>query len=252
MPLLSTPAIVLASMKLGEADKLVTFFTEKKGRLKGVAQGARRMKSRFGAALEPFSHINLILFEKGGEKLSRVNQTDIIHSFQPLRENLETIRRASHMVHLIQKITPEEEPNRSMYQLLHEGLTFLERGLNPPLSSLLFTMKLIYYSGYQPRWDHCLKCKGLFSQERTYFSAADGGTLCAKCADGSSLSISAGTLAFLKATQQINYKIAHRFKPTLTIYQEIETLFRNHLAHTTGIPLPKFMREDVAEPIPFA
>ncbi len=237
MPLLTTPAIVLASMKLGEADKLVTFFTEKKGKVKGVAAGARRMKSRFGAALEPFSQINLILFEKGGEKLSRVNQTDIVHSFQPLREDWEKIKRASQMVHLVQKMTPEEDPNLRTYRLLREGLAALEQGNNLPLSSLLFVIKLTHCSGYQPRFDQCLKCKAPPPPERVQFSLSEGGVVCSRCVGGDTAlaALSPGTLAFLRATQRIDYKTAHRFRPPLATYKEIETIFGDHLAYTAGI-----------------
>ncbi|WDT81198.1 MAG: DNA repair protein RecO [Candidatus Manganitrophus sp.] len=176
MSLLTTPAIVLGSIKLGEADKLVTFFTAKKGKLKGVAKGARRVKSRFGASLEPFTHCTLVVFEKPGDKLARVNQSDIVHSFQKLRENWGEIHLASHMAHLVQRMTPEGEQNLLVYRLLLEGLTFLERGADPELSTLLFVVRLVSFSGYQPRWDRCLKCHRPMG-ERIYFSPADGGTV---------------------------------------------------------------------------
>jgi len=245
MPLLTTPAIVLASMKLGEADRLVTFFTEKKGKMKGVAQGARRMKSRFGAALEPFSHINLILFEKGGDRLHRVNQADITQSFQKLREAWDTIKRGSHMVHLVGKMTPDEEPNPAIYRLLCDGLSFMERGLNLPLSSLLFVIKLVHHSGYQPHWDSCLKCKAPTLQQQVYFSPPDGGTFCARCSHGRShlISVSAGTLAFLRAMQRMDQQTVHRLKPTPFIQREIEALFGEHLAYISGRPLSMLAKE---------
>ncbi|MFQ5780403.1 MAG: DNA repair protein RecO, partial [Nitrospiria bacterium] len=121
MSLLSTRAIVLGSIKLGEADKLVTFFTTERGKLKGVAKGARRMKSRFGASLEPFTHCDLVVFEKGGEKLARINQSDILHSYQRLREDWRGIHSALLMTHLVQRMTPEGQPSRPIYRLLLDG-----------------------------------------------------------------------------------------------------------------------------------
>ncbi len=247
MSLLTTPAIVLGSIKLGEADKLVTFFTAKKGKLKGVAKGARRVKSRFGASLEPFTHCNLVVFEKPGDKLARVNQSDIVHSFQKLRENWEEIHLASHMAHLVQRMTPEGEQNLLVYRLLLEGLTFLERGADPELSTLLFVVRLISFSGYQPRWDRCLKCHRPMG-ERIFFSPAEGGTVCTQCARGPLATISQGTLAFLRASQKMDYTVAHRLKPSPAMRSEIQTIFGQHMTYITGTRAPAWAAE--APPVP--
>lgn len=247
MSLLTTPAIVLGSIKLGEADKLVTFFTAKKGKLKGVAKGARRVKGRFGASLEPFTHCNLVVFEKPGDKLARVNQADIVHSFQKLREHWGEIHLASHMAHLVQQMTPEGEPNLSVYRLLLEGLTFLERGADPELSTLLFVVRLVSFAGYQPRWDRCLKCHRPMG-ERIYFSPADGGTVCTRCAEGPLSIISQGTLAFLRASQKMDYTVAHRLKPSPAMRSEIQTIFGQHMTYITGTPAPAWAAE--APPVP--
>jgi len=241
MPLLSTPAIVLGGIRLGEADKLLTFFTEKKGKLKGVAKGARRMKSRFGAALEPFTYCNLIVFEKGGDKLARINQSDILHSFQSLREDWSCIELASKMVDLVSRITPEGEPNTEIFKLLLQGLDFLEKGPDRALSMLLFTNRLVAYSGYQPRWDQCLKCQQDFKtglRQTLYFSPGAGGAICFSCAKHiQALSpLSQGTRAFLQATQKMDYARSHRLKPSPLMKQEIERLFHDYLAHITGKP----------------
>lgn len=251
MSLLSTGAIVLGSIKLGEADKLVTFYTAKRGKLKGVAKGARRMKSRFGASLEPFTHCNLQVFEKGGEKLARINQSDITRSFQKLREDWGGIHSAFLMAHLVQKMTPEGQPSRSIYQLLLNGLTFLEDGTDPQLSVILFVVRLIAHSGYQPRWGLCLKChlspvsslrSGSNPRAGVCFSAAFGGAVCMNCAKGmgSLVSISQGALAFLEASQRMDYTRSHRLKPSPMMRKEIEILFRAHLTYITGSPFPEF------------
>ncbi|MBI3805036.1 MAG: DNA repair protein RecO [Nitrospirae bacterium] len=247
MSLLTTPAIVLGSIKLGEADKLVTFFTAKKGKLKGVAKGARRMKSRFGAALEPFTHCNLVVFEKPGDKLARINQSDIVHSFQLLRENWSEIHLASHMVQMVQKLTPDEEPNPAIFRLLLEALTYLEKGADRQLSAILFVIRLVAYSGYQPRLDQCLKCRKRLTEPKIYFSPGQGGTVCPPCAERMErlASISQGTLAFLRGSQRMDYAAAHRIKLTAAMRSEIEVLFGDHITYITGAPSPKFVPEPV-------
>lgn len=87
MPLYRTQAVVLRSMNLGDADKIVTLFTRDYGKVKVVAKAARRIKSRFGACLEPMTHLSLIYFGKEHQDLYRLNQCDIVHSFQKVREH---------------------------------------------------------------------------------------------------------------------------------------------------------------------
>jgi DNA repair protein RecO (recombination protein O) len=152
---LSTEALVLSTLRLGEADKLITFFTLTRGKIAGVAKGARRFKNRFGAALEPFTQCHLVAFEKTQNKLVRINQVDILHSFQKLRDNWDTIELGTQMTRLVLRITPEEQPHPALYNLLKEALGFLETGLDRSLSFILFMVKLIEECGFKPQWTHC-------------------------------------------------------------------------------------------------
>jgi len=247
MALFSTSAIVLGGIRLGEADKLITFFTGAGGKLKGVAKGARRMKSRFGAALEPFTHCKLVVFDKGTEKLARIEQCDIIHSFQALREDWGGIERASRMVDLVQQMTPDGQANDAIFDLLLQGLRFLEEKKDPPLSMMLFMSRLIACSGYQPHWEACLKCRLPFKSgkpEALYFSPGAGGALCAKCgrAHVPQIPISQGTRAFLSASQKMDYVRAHRLRPSLQIQKECEAIFKHTLSHITGKSTQRFTK----------
>src|SRR3990172_1838230 len=107
MSLIKPPAIVLGSRNLGEADKLVTFFTPRHGKITGTAGGARRVRSRFGSSLEPFTHCQVILFQKTRDALYRIQQADILQSFQELREDLERIFWASSATSLTAAMVPE-------------------------------------------------------------------------------------------------------------------------------------------------
>ncbi|MFQ5597343.1 MAG: DNA repair protein RecO [Nitrospiria bacterium] len=239
MALLTTEAVVLGSIRLGEADKLVTFYTADKGKLAGVANGARRMKSRFGAALESFTHCKLIVFEKGGDKLARVNQCDILQSFQALREDWAGIEPALRMVDWVKRMTPDRQADPEIFQLLLQGLDRLEAGEDRLRSTLLFIHRLIACCGYQPQWDPCLKCKQAFQpggRFAVYFSAKTGGAVCGRCdtAGGPLIAISQGTRAFLNAAQKMDYLRAHRLKPSAQIKKEIESVLVAYLSHITG------------------
>ena len=103
MPLFHTEAIVLRSINLSESDKLVTFMTKRYGKVKCVAKAARKIKNRFGATIEPLSHIQLIYFGKENQTLYRLNHSDIIHSFQDIRDDLQKVYTGIYFSELIQK-----------------------------------------------------------------------------------------------------------------------------------------------------
>lgn len=240
MPLLSTEAIVLSSLRLGEEDKLITFFSLTRGKIVGVAKGARRFKNRFGASLEPFTHCHLVLFEKPNNKLARISQADILYSFRKLRESWEPIERGTEMVRLLLRITPEEQPHPGLYYLLKEGLTFLETGVNRYLSVILFTAYLIAESGYQPRWDHCVGCNRSVTETAAapsrFFSCKDGGLICPRCttSEAQCISISLGALTFLQTLSKIDFRSAHQYSPSLLLLREIETLLKDYMAYIIG------------------
>ncbi|HET6370653.1 MAG TPA: DNA repair protein RecO [Nitrospiria bacterium] len=239
MSLLTSPAVVTGSMRLGEADKLITFFTLKKGKIKGAAPGARRMKNRFGSALEPFTHVSVVLFDRGGDRLARINQVDIVHSFHSLREDLEKIKHGVNMINLVNRLTPEAEANGKIFRLLIEGLSLLENGLDPPLSEILFISRLVAYSGYQPHWDKCLKCHREIPDRAIRFSAAMGGAVCHACSQETSYSlctVSRGTLAFVRSAQRMDFVAAHRLRATPPMAAEVRALLQAQLTHILGYP----------------
>lgn len=239
MGLLTTPAVVIGSMRLGEADKLITFFTLRKGKLKGAAKGARRLRSRFGSSLEPFTHGQAVLFERPGDQLARIQQVDIVHPFPRVREDLEKIHRGVNMINLVGRLTPEGEANPKVYHLLVEGLSVLENGSDPSLSELLFMICLVAYAGYQPRWDGCLQCQGRLDVPPLRFSPKLGGAVCPACAQGIGsplCAVSRGTLAFMRSAQKMNFATAHRLRPTSVMAAELRVLLEAQLTYILGYP----------------
>ncbi len=241
MPLLSTEAIVLSSLRLGEEDKLVTFFSLTRGKISGVAKGARKFKNRFGASLEPFTHCHLVLFEKPNNKLARISQADILYSFRKLREEWEPIERGTEMVRLLLKITPEEQPHPNLYHVLKQGLELLETGVNRQLAVILFMAYLIAESGYQPRWHHCVRCNRAteltnVANPSRLFSYKDGGLICPRCATSEApyISISVGALTLLQTISKTDFRSAHQYAPPLLLIREIETLLKDYMAYIIG------------------
>ena len=122
MPLFTTHAIVIRSLNYGESDKIVTFFTQDFGKLKGIAKGARRSKKRFQNALGLFSHLRLLFFDKEGMGLVRAESCDILHSFPKIKEDLKKIFYGNYYLELVNEMAGEREVNREVFELLLSSL----------------------------------------------------------------------------------------------------------------------------------
>ncbi|MCH8156973.1 MAG: DNA repair protein RecO, partial [Nitrospinae bacterium] len=178
MPLFKTDAIVLRSINLSETDKLVTFMSEKFGKIKCVAKAARKIKNRFGAALQPMSHIRLIYFGKENQSLYRLNHSDIIQSFQPVRDDFTKLYTGVYFIELVETLVAEAHVEKNVFHLLLEGLKNLETLHNLETLSRLFEMRLLCLSGYMPQLSHCALCKGPPGTERIGFSFVRQGIVC--------------------------------------------------------------------------
>jgi DNA repair protein RecO (recombination protein O) len=174
--------IVLRTMRLGEADKIVTIVTEGRGKVRAVAKGVRKTKSRFGGRLEPLSHVALQLYE--GRSLDTITQVESIEQFRAIREDLDRLGRATTMLEVVDALVQEGEEDPRVLQMLLGALRTLEA--NPsPLVVPAFFWKLLAYVGFRPVLDECASCGA--TDELAAFDLDVGGTLCRSCARGTRL-----------------------------------------------------------------
>lgn len=240
MSLLETEAIVLNRMRLGEADKLVTLLTAKRGKVKAVAKGARRSRSRFGAALEPFTHCQVILFEKKPTALMRMNQAEILNPFMKIRQTLEQIQAASRMAQIVSAILPEGEANPNIFSLLLTGLGEVEQIDRLEWLVRIFEIRCLQHSGYQARLDQCLICHREINSMSVYFSPKNGGTVCGSCARtvlDPLQPVSPGTVALLRLAGRMTWPGLFRLKATSKMLQEVKSVNEAHLAFILGKPI---------------
>ncbi len=177
--------VVLRTIKLGEADRIVTLFTRGHGKVRAVAKGIRKTKSRFGARLEPFTRVQLMVHK--GRNLDTITSADILTSFHEVRDDYRRLMAAAALVELVEKITPDQERAFSTYALLLAGLQALAEDKGETVVPA-FLVKLLSLAGYHPQLSRCSGCGRVVSRdgdealEQTWgFSPAVGGAVCAAC-----------------------------------------------------------------------
>ena len=175
-----TEAVVLRSIRLGEADRVLHLYTEERGRVGAVAKGVRRVRSRFGGRLEPLARVKLVLHEGRGD-LCTVTSADTVHAHASLRERRAAIERATDACEAVLRLFDSAEPNRPAYNLLCHELALLDadHGLATRAQALAFRMKLLLAAGFVPELGACATCGE--REHLSGFSAAAGGVVCPGC-----------------------------------------------------------------------
>lgn len=176
MALYRDEGVVLRTYKLGEADRIVVLFTRGRGKIRAVAKGVRRTKSKFGSRLEPGTIVQLQLYE--GRNLDIITQAERVVAFTRLRADLELYGRTSVVLEMVDSIVVEAEANAALYKLLAGALNELERSGNP-LVVAAFAAKFLALEGVQPRLDSCVRCGATDDLEG--IQLGEGGAVCIRC-----------------------------------------------------------------------
>jgi DNA repair protein RecO (recombination protein O) len=177
---LKTEAIVLRSIRYGEADRIVHLYTPAHGRIGAIAKGARRARSRFGARLEPFMHMNAVLREGRGD-LFTVTAVDSIAVHPGLRQRAAALDAAARACDAVARLFETTEPHPEVFRLLANELALLDgAGVHArPANGLAFRLKLLLAAGILPQLASCAAC-GEPDHLRA-FSASAGGVVCNSC-----------------------------------------------------------------------
>jgi DNA repair protein RecO (recombination protein O) len=183
MVLGKSAAVVIGSFPLGESDRVVTFFSRQYGQLRGVARAARRIKSRFGGALELLTLGELIFFDTGRSDLVRVDHFDVLRPFDRVREDLERLGQAAWMAECVARLTAERDVNVAVYGLLLRGLKSLEVGVSPRQVAVVFGVRLVDALGHRLRVDACVGCgrRDSFGRGPLTMDVEAGGLVCTAC-----------------------------------------------------------------------
>jgi DNA repair protein RecO (recombination protein O) len=184
MSLYRDQGVVLRTVKLGETDRIVTVLAQGSGKVRAVAKGVRKPGSRFGARLEPTSHVAFQCY-RGRSDLDVVTQVETIDANRALREHYGCLTHAVSMLEAADQVAQDREPNPALYRMLVGALRTLADAPTPLVSAAFF-WKLLSLEGFHPMLDACARC----GEEQEPFPAFDldeGGVLCDPCSRGAGL-----------------------------------------------------------------
>lgn len=193
MAIVHDQGIVLRSYPFGEADRVVVLLSPNNGKIRTVAKGVRKTKSRFGGRLEPFTHVDLVLYE--GRNLHTITQVAVLEPFPRLRGDLDAVVAAGTMVEAVDAVAQEEEPAIRLFLLLQRGLKSLESGVRTPDLITAFLLKLADVVGVAPSLVQCAGCGR--SDDLHRFSFGGGGSICDRCRVEGAVRLRSGITGYL-------------------------------------------------------
>jgi len=232
-----TEAIVLKRSNFFEADRLLTLYTPKLGKIRVIAKGVRKPASRKGGHVELFTHSQLLIAK--GRNLDIVTQAETIHPFLPLREDLLRITYAYYAAELVDRFTEEGVENRPLFELLLNALGWIGEASDLNLVMRFFELRLLGYVGYRPQLFRCVHCGARIEPVANFFSPEDGGILCPKCgeADPQARPISLNALKALRFLQTRDYALCQRLKIGEKLHEELERIMHDYITHILGMDL---------------
>ncbi len=237
-------AIVLRHTNWGEADRLLTLFSLEIGKIRVVAKGVRKPRSRKAGHLEPYTRSTIQLAR--GREILIVTQAEMLDAYTPLHDDLVLMTYAAYVVELLDRFTYEEGENRALYRLLSETLSRLCLPGNPEIVVRHYEMRLLDLLGFRPRLFVCASCGAEIQPQDQFFSAEAGGVICPKCRPKSAgvRPISMDALRYMRHFQRSSYAEARRAVPAPLVSHELEGLMQYYLTYLLerGLNTPAFLR----------
>jgi DNA repair protein RecO (recombination protein O) len=226
-----TEAIIIKRIKLGEADRILTIYTPELGKLKAVAKGTRRPKSKLGGHVELLTHSRLMLAR--GRNLDIITQAQTINNFLPIKDDLERISRGLYMAELIDSFTGEHIEDRHLFDLLLETLKQLSKSTDCEPVLRYFELNLLEHLGYRPQLRHCTDCNSPLKPDTNFFSPKMGGVLCHQCGFNEPMArpLSLNALKVLRLWQNCDFTAAMRVKINRELAAELEQVMREYIRY---------------------
>lgn len=250
---LRTEVVVLRHSDWGEADRLLGLYSREAGKLRAVAKGARKLKSRKAGHLEPFTRVKLLLAH--GRDFWIVTQAETVDAYLPIREDLVRTAYAAYVIELLDRFTYEEGQNQGLYSLLTATLERVAKLPDPFTAVRYYEIRLLDLLGFRPDLARCARCGNEIKPENQFFDASVGGVLCPRCGENapSARPVSMATLKYLRHFQRSTFPEANRAELSPSVRREMESLLNYYLTYWLERRLnsPAFLhevRKDLSDP----
>ena len=237
-----TQGIILKQTKLGEFDRIVTIYTPELGKLKAVAKGACRPRSKLGGNVEPLTHSLMLLAT--GRNLDIVTQSQTINGFPALRSDLWRMACGLYVLELMDSLTIEGGENRALFDLLLDVLHWLSQSDSNEIALRYFELQLLNCLGYRPQLRRCVSCDSPLKPLVNFLDPSKGGLLCPQCISEENrryekigtasarpfLPLSVRALKVLRLWQSCDYPTAKRVRLKPELSAELEQVLCDYIS----------------------
>ncbi|MHB8682895.1 MAG: DNA repair protein RecO [Dehalococcoidia bacterium] len=224
-----TVALVLRQRRLGDADKILTLYTARHGKIDVVAKGVRKTRSHLAGHVEPLTQAAFMLAK--GKSLDVVTQVETVESFQPIRDDLDRLSRALYCAELLEKFTEPHEEQFALYRLLLDTLRRLAKRADVDTPVRFYEMSLLNALGYRPELEECVTCRRRLEPVTNYWSAGGGGAVCPACRaeEAAVRPLSANTLKLLRLLLHGRFDDVARISVDAPLADELERAMREYV-----------------------
>ena len=226
-----TEAIIIKKIKLGEADRILTLYTPHLGKIRAVAKGVRRTKSKLSGHLELLTH-SLVSLARG-RNLDTITGSQTINSFISLKSDLWLTSCALYVAELTDQFTADEVENYHLFLLVIETMERLCQSGNNELVLRYFELHLLDKVGYRPQLQQCVACRSALQPVTNSFCSSAGGMLCPDCSRSHPLTypLSLNALKVLRFLQSNDYNTASKLRLNSEVSHELEAMIRDYVKY---------------------
>ncbi len=238
MSITKTEALVLKSIKFGDTSKIATLYSKNYGKIKVIAKGIRKPKSKLAGALQTFSYVQIVFYKKQTTEIYLLSQSEILHSYQLFTKDINRYVFASAAIELLDRLISGEESHPEIFELTLETFSFIERCPRKSLekSFWVYALKLADLLGYRPKLNQCVVCGTPIPDGLVLFSPDKGGIVCKKCAqaDQPCLRLSKDSISAALKLQSIKTEELDTYNIPKECLREISSLILNLLDYHAG------------------
>jgi DNA repair protein RecO (recombination protein O) len=239
MPLIETESLILKTYDLADADKIVLLLTRDHGIVRGVAKGAKRLKSRFGSALEPFTVVRATYFQKEVLELVSIQKLDLIESYFETASDPDFLQKFSYLTDILVGSLPPQDPSETLYRMTRACLIAARRFPDRLVEiGLYFEIWLLKLTGYLPQWRRCSECEREFGTAEPTGLGVDHELVCGGCRRLSSMtSVGAIERATLSDALRLSPSDFAAQPAGRVSFTQLSDIFKRIISQTLGRPV---------------